>query len=212
MFDGIPFAYDKKKWMVVPSALKVGRLKPVRKFGYLGHLAHDVEGEYQAVTATLEKKRKKKAKIHYWKKRQHTRLQKQAKKNVGKKIDNTEVLKTHGLLAFRQLEFEIEIEPIFASLALYDVKEKKKLEKVLQQGDIGECAEPYMIFKEADATKNKEKLEKLKSQADQFCQRLGKYRMPFAWTAIHLMNIVSSAGSLERDSTEVEISTGDSAM
>ncbi|PNJ15274.1 DOCK7 isoform 34, partial [Pongo abelii] len=72
-----------------------------------------------------------------------------------------------------------------------------------------ECAEPYMIFKEADATKNKEKLEKLKSQADQFCQRLGKYRMPFAWTAIHLMNIVSSAGSLERDSTEVEISTGE---
>uniref|UniRef100_A0A7N8WMP6 Dedicator of cytokinesis 7 n=1 Tax=Mastacembelus armatus TaxID=205130 RepID=A0A7N8WMP6_9TELE len=152
------------------------------------------------------------------------------------------------------LKFEIEIEPIFASLALYDVKEKKKisenfffdlnseqtkamlrphiqtaaistlarsaifsitypsqdvflvikLEKVLQQGDIGECAEPYMVFKEADAAKNKEKLEKLRSQSEQFCQRLGRYRMPFAWTAIHLMNIVNSAGSLERD-TELEM-------
>uniref|UniRef100_A0A8C5AWY2 Dedicator of cytokinesis 7 n=1 Tax=Gadus morhua TaxID=8049 RepID=A0A8C5AWY2_GADMO len=152
------------------------------------------------------------------------------------------------------LKFEIEIEPIFASLALYDVKEKKKisenfffdlnseqtkgmlrphiqtaaistlarsaifsithpsqdvflviqLEKVLQQGDIGECAEPYMVFKESDAAKNKEKLEKLRGQSEQFCQRLGRYRMPFAWTAIHLMNIVNSAGSLERD-TELEI-------
>ncbi|XP_063795280.1 dedicator of cytokinesis protein 7 isoform X8 [Pseudophryne corroboree] len=157
------------------------------------------------------------------------------------------------------LKFEIEIEPIFASLALYDAKEKKKisenfyfdlnseqikgmlhpyvtsaaistlarsaifsitypsqdvflvikLEKVLQQGDIGECAEPYMIYKEADTAKNKEKLEKLRSQGEQFCQRLGRYRMPFAWTAIHLMNIVSSAGSLERDSNELEIGPGE---
>ncbi|XP_069794379.1 dedicator of cytokinesis protein 7 isoform X4 [Narcine bancroftii] len=157
------------------------------------------------------------------------------------------------------LKFEIEIEPIFASLALYDVREKKKisenfffdlnseqikgmlrphvppaaistlarsaifsitypcqdvflvikLEKVLQQGDIGECAEPYMIFKESETAKNKEKLEKLRSQAEQFCHRLGKYRMPFAWTAIHLMNIVNSAGSLERDSTDSEIGAGE---
>ncbi|XP_058887400.1 dedicator of cytokinesis protein 7 isoform X2 [Acipenser ruthenus] len=153
------------------------------------------------------------------------------------------------------LKFEIEIEPIFASLALYDVKEKKKisenfffdlnseqmksmlrphvqsaaistlarsaifsitypsqdvflvikLEKVLQQGDVGECAEPYMVFKESDTAKNKEKLEKLRAQSEQFCQRLGRYRMPFAWTAIHLMNIVNSAGSLERDTNELEI-------
>ena len=51
---------------------------------------------------------------------------------------------------------------------------------------------------------NKEKLEKLRGQSEQFCQRLGRYRMPFAWTAIHLMNIVNSAGSLERD-TELEM-------
>ncbi|TKC35811.1 hypothetical protein EI555_021643 [Monodon monoceros] len=36
VFDGIPPPYDKKKWMVVPAALKVVRLKPTRKFAYLG--------------------------------------------------------------------------------------------------------------------------------------------------------------------------------
>ncbi|XP_018560514.1 LOW QUALITY PROTEIN: dedicator of cytokinesis protein 7-like [Lates calcarifer] len=146
------------------------------------------------------------------------------------------------------LKFEIEIEPIFGTLALYDVKEKKKisenfyfdlnsdqmkgllkphtphiaistlarsaifsitypsadiflvikLEKVLQQGDIGECCEPYMVMKESDSTKHKEKLEKLRLQAEQSCSRLGRFRMPFAWTAIHLLNIVSSVGGLDR--------------
>ncbi|XP_067276953.1 dedicator of cytokinesis protein 7-like isoform X3 [Pseudorasbora parva] len=150
------------------------------------------------------------------------------------------------------LKFEIEIEPIFGSLALYDVREKKKisedfhfdlnsdqikgllrphnphvaistlarsaifsitypspdiflvikLEKVLQQGDIGECCEPYMVMKESDSTKHKEKLEKLKSQAEQMCSRLGCFRMPFAWTAIHLLNIVSSVGGLERSDSD----------
>uniref|UniRef100_A0A8C9K5G6 Dedicator of cytokinesis 6 n=1 Tax=Panthera tigris altaica TaxID=74533 RepID=A0A8C9K5G6_PANTA len=133
------------------------------------------------------------------------------------------------------LKFEIEIEPIFGILALYDVREKKKisenfyfdlnsdsvkgllrahgthpaistlarsaifsvtypspdiflvikLEKVLQQGDISECCEPYMVMKEVDTAKNKEKLEKLRLAAEQFCTRLGRYRMPFAWTAVH---------------------------
>uniref|UniRef100_A0AAR2JLK4 Dedicator of cytokinesis 6 n=1 Tax=Pygocentrus nattereri TaxID=42514 RepID=A0AAR2JLK4_PYGNA len=150
------------------------------------------------------------------------------------------------------LKFEIEIEPIFGTLALYDVKEKKKisenfhfdlnseqmksllrshtpvmaistlarsaifsitypspdiflvikLEKVLQQGDIGECCEPYMVMKESDSTKHKEKLEKLKAQAEQSCSRLGHFRMPFAWTAIHLLNIVSSVGGLERSDSD----------
>uniref|UniRef100_A0A8D2LH06 Dedicator of cytokinesis 6 n=1 Tax=Varanus komodoensis TaxID=61221 RepID=A0A8D2LH06_VARKO len=152
------------------------------------------------------------------------------------------------------LKFEIEIEPIFGSLALYDVKEKKKisenfyfdlnsehmkgllrahsahpaistlarsaifslthpspdvflvikLEKVLQQGDISECCEPYMVMKETDALKNKEKLEKLRLAGEQICTRLGRYRMPFAWTAIHLMNIINSTGMLERDASDSE--------
>uniref|UniRef100_A0A2K5RXQ5 Large ribosomal subunit protein uL13 n=1 Tax=Cebus imitator TaxID=2715852 RepID=A0A2K5RXQ5_CEBIM len=75
------------------------RLKPTRKFAYLGRLAHEVGWKYQAVTATLEEKRKEKAKIPCQKKKQLMRLRKQAEKNVEKKIDKyTEVLKTHGLL------------------------------------------------------------------------------------------------------------------
>ncbi|XP_077861413.1 dedicator of cytokinesis protein 7-like [Saccoglossus kowalevskii] len=141
------------------------------------------------------------------------------------------------------LRFEIEIEPIFAVMALYDVREKKKisenfyfdlnsdhlramlkphvtypdivtvcrscifsitypssdvflvvkLEKVLQQGDISECAEPYI---KDDTLKQQ---EKNKANAKYYCEKLGKYRMPFAWTAIHLMNIVNGAGTLDRD-------------
>uniref|UniRef100_A0A668ACN0 Dedicator of cytokinesis 6 n=1 Tax=Myripristis murdjan TaxID=586833 RepID=A0A668ACN0_9TELE len=156
------------------------------------------------------------------------------------------------------LKFEIEIEPIFGTLALYDVKEKKKisenfhfdlnsdqmkgllkshtphtaistmarsaifsitypsadiflvikLEKVLQQGDIGECCEPYMVMKESDSSKHKEKLEKLRVQAEQSCSRLGRFRMPFAWTAIHLLNIVSSVGGLDRSDPDSDSGHG----
>ncbi|ELW46973.1 60S ribosomal protein L13a [Tupaia chinensis] len=99
VFDWIPPPYDKKKQMVVPAALKVVWLKPTRRFAYLGRLAQEVGWKYQAVTATLEEKRKEKTKMHYRKKKQLMRLQKQAKKNVEKKIGKyTEVLKTHGLL------------------------------------------------------------------------------------------------------------------
>ncbi|XP_076814693.1 dedicator of cytokinesis protein 7-like isoform X2 [Clavelina lepadiformis] len=138
------------------------------------------------------------------------------------------------------LELEMEVEPIYATIALYDTKLKKKisenfhfdlnsesvrkmtksegshssisslartgifsvtypshdifivikLEKVLQQGDVTECAEPYM----KDATEKMQ--DKAKQNAKWFCERLGRYRMPFAWTAIHLMNIVNSAKNL----------------
>ena len=44
----------------------------------------------------------------------------------------------------------------------------------------------------------------------QFCERLGKYRMPFAWTAIYLMNIVTGA-NYERE-TSVESLKSESEM
>uniref|UniRef100_A0A8D2AW52 60S ribosomal protein L13a n=1 Tax=Sciurus vulgaris TaxID=55149 RepID=A0A8D2AW52_SCIVU len=85
--------------MLLHKTSEVVRLKPTRKFAYLGRLALEVGWKYQAVTTTLEEKRKEKAKIHYQKKKQLMRLWKQAEKNVEKKINKfTEVLRTHGLL------------------------------------------------------------------------------------------------------------------
>uniref|UniRef100_A0A8C1KIR3 Dedicator of cytokinesis 8 n=1 Tax=Cyprinus carpio TaxID=7962 RepID=A0A8C1KIR3_CYPCA len=153
---------------------------------------------------------------------------------------------------FSFYRFDIEIEPLFATMALYDLKEKKKIsenfhfdintdqmkgflrahtphtdastlarsaifsisypspdiylvikiEKVLQQGEIGDCAEPYMVLKESDAAKNREKLEKLKNQAEGFCQRLGRYRMPFAFATVNIMSAINS--TLERDTSDTD--------
>lgn len=45
-----------------------------------------------------------------------------------------------------------------------------RIEKVLQQGDISECVEPYMKIQSASG------LEKLQVNANQFCERLGNKR------------------------------------
>ncbi|XP_029915260.1 dedicator of cytokinesis protein 8 isoform X2 [Myripristis murdjan] len=155
------------------------------------------------------------------------------------------------LIRCQAIKFEIDIEPLFATLALYDLKEKKKIsenfycdlnpeqfknflkphtpnvapsslarsaifsitypspdvylvikiEKVLQQGEISDCAEPYMAMRESDSAKNKDKLEKLRNQAEMFCQRLGRYRMPFAWATVNVMDVINSA-TLDRDMTD----------
>uniref|UniRef100_A0A8C1HJH2 Dedicator of cytokinesis 8 n=1 Tax=Cyprinus carpio carpio TaxID=630221 RepID=A0A8C1HJH2_CYPCA len=156
------------------------------------------------------------------------------------------------LVRCQTIKFEIDIEPFFATMALYDLKEKKKIsenfhldmnsdqmkgflrahtpntdastlarsavfsisypspdiylvvkiEKVLQQGEIGDCAEPYMILKESDTTKNRDKLEKLRNQAEGFCQRLGRYRMPFAFATVNIMSAINS--TLERETSDTD--------
>ena len=42
--------------------------------------------------------------------------------------------------------------------------------------------------------------EKARSLAEQFCARNGGYRMPFAWTAIHLVDVITGASAAEPQS------------
>ncbi|KAM6949309.1 dedicator of cytokinesis protein 11 [Aplochiton taeniatus] len=66
-----------------------------------------------------------------------------------------------------------------------------RVEKVLQNG-ITHCSEPYI--KTSDANKTAQKVLKA---AKQTCQRLGQYRMPFAWAAKQVFK--DAQGSLDMD-------------
>ncbi|XP_026738533.1 dedicator of cytokinesis protein 7 isoform X1 [Trichoplusia ni] len=151
-----------------------------------------------------------------------------------------EVMGHRILVVCHQLKLELDVEPLFASMALYDAKEKKKVsenfyfnlnseatrqmlaphvphadlstfsrsavfdilnpspdlflvvrvEKVLQ-GDVNECVEPYI--------KDDKNREKVRAGALAACARLGKYRMPLAWSAVALLNVLSGTNSLERE-------------
>ncbi|CAG2067653.1 unnamed protein product, partial [Timema podura] len=78
-----------------------------------------------------------------------------------------------------------------------------KLEKILQ-GDINECAEPYM--------KDDKNRDKVRANVAAASERLGKYRMPFAWTAIYIMNIINGVNSLERESGSDKESGGSNSL
>uniref|UniRef100_A0A914CYV9 C2 DOCK-type domain-containing protein n=1 Tax=Acrobeloides nanus TaxID=290746 RepID=A0A914CYV9_9BILA len=140
--------------------------------------------------------------------------------------------------AVYDLQLEPLFEPLFGTLAFYDIHEKRKitenfyfdlnpdetlalirahsgveeeaskcckafininalttgvfivfkLEKVLQGVDISDAVEPYL-----KEDKNK---ERLCQNAREYCERLGAYRMPFAWTAIDLSTALSNAQAL----------------
>merc|ERR1711973_807127 len=63
--EGVPPPYVKKKKMVIPSALKVLRLRHGRKFCSLGRLGHEVGWKYQDIVETLEAKRKVKGEAFF---------------------------------------------------------------------------------------------------------------------------------------------------
>jgi len=88
-FEGIPAPYDKKKRMVVPSALRTLRLKPRRRYCELGRLSHEVGWKYLNVVQTLEKKRKIKAKHYHQKEKTLKVLKTQAiQKKYKRKLEN----------------------------------------------------------------------------------------------------------------------------
>ena len=102
-----------------------------------------------------------------------------------------------------------------------------KLEKVLQQGDISEAAEPYINPRDDKVRESSSACsystqcavycgftkfflivrlvspnclymyvtvmkarERARQNATHYCEKLGRYRMPFAWTAVYLKNVV----------------------
>merc|ERR1719471_1707294 len=64
----MPHPYDRKKRMVVPSCLKVLRMKPERRFCKLGDLSKEVGWKHQDLVERLESQRKVKSAVFYKKK------------------------------------------------------------------------------------------------------------------------------------------------
>merc|ERR1712228_730415 len=82
VFDGIPTPYDRQKRMVVPSALRVLKLKPGRKYCQIGRLSHETGWKYKPVIDALEEKRKAKDRVYYQTKMAALRLKREAAKQV----------------------------------------------------------------------------------------------------------------------------------
>uniref|UniRef100_A0A8C4Q7Q0 Large ribosomal subunit protein uL13 n=2 Tax=Eptatretus burgeri TaxID=7764 RepID=A0A8C4Q7Q0_EPTBU len=99
VYDGIPPLYQKRKRLVVPSALRLMRLNPIRKFAVLGRISHEVGWKYRGVISTLEVKRKRRSNKS-WLARKHTvTLRKRAEQNVAPKTAQyTAMLQQYGVL------------------------------------------------------------------------------------------------------------------
>jgi len=68
-YEGMPHPYDRKKRMVLPSCLKVLRIRPERKFCKLGDLSNDNGWPHAKLVERLESKRKVKSSAYHAKKK-----------------------------------------------------------------------------------------------------------------------------------------------
>lgn len=70
---------ERKKRMVIPSALRIVRLKPARNYCRLGELSSRVGWSHGDLVARLEEKRKTRSGGYYQKKKETLRMQREAK-------------------------------------------------------------------------------------------------------------------------------------
>lgn len=98
VFEGVPTMAERKKRVVVPSALRLVRLKPNRKFCRLGDLSSRVGWSHGDLVARLEARRKVRSKTYYRKKKETAKRQKQAKDYAHSVLpaDQVKFLKQYG--------------------------------------------------------------------------------------------------------------------
>ena len=96
----------------------------------------------------------------------------------------------------RQAVFSVSSDPTEVFLVV-------RIDKVLE-GDPSKVMENYARVLD-DKQKEDKIIEKIKSSARQFCQRLGRYTMPFAWAAIVLEDAVACCRGDLAPSVEMEL-------
>jgi len=95
-FEGMPHPYDRKKKMVLPSCLKVLRLRPERRFCKLGDLSKEVGWKHQDLVERLETQRKAKNAAWYAKKKTSKKAINDAKKSVSVSAEDKKLLEVGG--------------------------------------------------------------------------------------------------------------------
>lgn len=95
-FEGVPHPYDRKKRMVLPSCLKVLRLRPERRFCRLGDLSKEVGWKHSALVERLEAQRKVKSEAFYKKKVATSRSRQDSMKKVKLSAEQQKILESAG--------------------------------------------------------------------------------------------------------------------
>jgi len=164
VFEGIPHPYDRMKRVVVPSALRILRLKPGRKYCRLGDLASSVGWAHNGLIKKLETKRITFSSAYYLRKKQLAIIKKKAITNLGDKLGKVggspsamETEKKPPVVAAKTEKKQTEKKPEKTE------KKTEKSEKKSEKPEKKQTEKKQPEKKEAPPQKEKEK-EKEKKQ------------------------------------------------